>query len=397
MPNVLIYSPDFDGHRQVYVYVCTYLLKELGFKIFVAGDINRVITNSTFLDKLKNDPALTIKDTGKYPGGGMNIGTSDFIELQNACQTDLTIFIEADNYISMLSSQVFRKNRLRGKLVGFFIRPSYYYARESLYERLRRIKNLPKTWREDESLFHEILLKWFSLLDVSLCIDEKFVDSHSSMKWMPDMYQQFVELLVKDEKSEERVWIERLNEFREKNKGRFFFFYFGTSQPRRGYDTLLKMAEDKDGCFIHCGLRNEKEKFNFDVDQLRTSLNKSGRLFETNQYISDPICIESFFKSVSHLILPYRNFSNSSGVMIQALGYGIPVLAPSYGLIGYRIKKYRLGATYNSKEDDSLYSEFEKFIKSDVKIFEDNIKTYMGYQSVEKLKEVLIDSFRLNG
>ena len=173
------------------------------------------------------------------------------------------------------------------------------------------------------------------------------------------------------------------------------FLYFGTAQFRRGYDILLKMAVDNRGCFIHCGLNTDTEKYAFDINELRSSLRKNGRLFETDQYIEDPLCIEYFFKSVSHLVLPYRNFFGSSGVMLQALNFGIPIMAPENGIIGYRIKKYQLGITYNDKNANSLNTQFNKFKELDPKTFENNIKIYMNYQSVEHLKKILLNTFTL--
>ena len=116
-------------------------------------------------------------------------------------------------------------------------------------------------------------------------------------------------------------------------------------------------------------------------------------MFETDLYIADPATIEYFFKSVSHLVLPYRKYYGSSGVMLQALDYGIPVLAPDIGIIGHRIRKYGLGITYDDKDASSLNSQFDYFKELNPKTFEDNIKIYMNYQTTEQLKVVLINAF----
>lgn len=395
MHNVLIYSPSFDGHRQVFLFVFVNVLKELGFKIFIAGNTMQIYSNSYYIEKLKKSPGIEIVDTSKYSNGGIDISPAEFLELQNFCETDLTIFAEADNHISLFVSQLFHKqSKFRGKIVGLFLRPFYYYQ-NGLYDELRHIKHLPFRWKRDDQLFHEIFLRLFSPLDTALYLDENFVANHRYTKWIPDVFQQYAELILKDEKSEQRVWIEKLNEFKERNKGRFLFFYFGTAQFRRGYDILLKMAVDNRGCFIHCGLNTDTEKYAFDINELRSSLRKNGRLFETDQYIEDPLCIEYFFKLVSHLVLPYRNFFGSSGVMLQALNFGIPILAPENGIIGYRIKKYQLGITYNDKNANSLNTQFNKFKELDPKTFENNIKIYMNYQSVEHLKKILLNTFTL--
>jgi hypothetical protein len=144
-------------------------------------------------------------------------------------------------------------------------------------------------------------------------------------------------------------------------------------------------------------LRNSNDKYLYDINELRSSLSKNDRLFETDQFIEDPVCIEYFFKSVSHLVLPYRNFYGSSGVMLQALKFGIPIMAPENGIIGYRIEKNQLGITYNDKDATSLNTKFNLFKELDPKIFENNIKAYMNIQSIKQLEKVLVNAFTFSG
>lgn len=389
MPNALIFSPDFDGHRQVYVFVLANILTKKGFSIYIAGNEKQVLLNSFYLDLLRKNPEISFIDTSDNEDGGLNISPKDFLALQDKCSADLTFFAEADNHISLLVSQVRRQKRLRGKLAGIFLRPFYYYERTSLREKFRYVRHLPSRWKKDDMLFHEFFLRKYNLLDIPFYVDENFVEHHNHSYWLPDVFQEFADRIVKDKKSEQRTWIEKLEEFKEKNKGRVLLLYFGTSQFRRGYDTLLKLAAVTDACFIHCGLNIGGDKYVHDIDDLRSLLNREGRLFETNQYIEDPFCIEYFFKSVSHLVLPYRNFYGSSGVMLQALSFGIPVLAPENGIIGYRIKKYGIGDVYNDGKGHLLEKRFGAFIKTDPASFKENIRNYMNYQSVEKLEKTL--------
>lgn len=393
MPNALIYSPDFDGHRQVYVFVLADILKEKGFKIFIAGNSQKILLNSFYIDQLKKSTEISFIDTSKYSDGGLGVNSSDFLELQNKCGCDLTVFAEADNHLALLNSQISGKNRFRGKLAGIFLRPYHYYEKLGLLDKLRYLKHLPARWRQDDWMFHEVLLKRHALLDIAFYIDENYVDHHKFSTWLPDMFQEYADRIVKDDKSEQRIWIDRLEKFKEKNRGRFPFLYFGTAQFRRGYDTLLKLAVDSGGSFIHCGLNNGAEKYVLDTEELKSLLNKEGRLFETNQFIEDPYCIEYFFKSVSHLVLPYRNFYGSSGVMLQALSYGIPVLAPEDGIIGYRIRKYEMGSTFSEGKNNSLESQFYRFKNLNSETVKNNIKNYMNYQTAEQLKKTLINSF----
>lgn len=395
MQNALIFSPGFDGHRQVYVFVMIHILEELGFNIFIAGDTQQKISNSFYIDKLKKKPEITVLDTSNYAGGGLNITLPEFLKLQNTCKADLTIFADADNHLSLFTSQLFKKKeKLKGRVVGIFMRPFYYYRKNPLLNKLKFLKHFSSRWNRDEKLFYEFFLKRSSLLDVSLSIDENFVSDHPNFKWLPDVFQQYAEVIIKpDENSAQRLWIDKLKSFKEKNKERFSFFYFGTAQYRRGYDILLKLAEETGGCFIHCGLRDADAKFSYDTTEIISSLKSEDRFFETNEYIDDPLCIEYFFRSVSHLVLPYRNFFGSSGVMLQALKYGIPILAPDTGIIGHRIKKYNLGITYLDSDMNSLKTQLDRFKGMNPKSFENDIKAYMNFQSVEQLKVVLVNSF----
>jgi hypothetical protein len=243
-------------------------------------------------------------------------------------------------------------------------------------------------------MFHGFLLKHYRLLDSALYIDENFVAHHKSTQWLPDVFQQFAETLVSNEYLEQRIWIDKLNEFTEKNKGLFIFLYFGTAQKRRGYDLLLKMAIEQNACFVHCGLRDDREKYDYDVDEFRKILYDNKRMMETDQYISDPVCIEHFFKSVSHLVLPYRKFYGSSGVMLQAFTYGIPVLVPEVGIIGYRVKRHNLGLTYKG-DFNSLIEQYKKFKEISKNSFADSINLYMHQQSVTNLKEVLVKTMKV--
>ena len=80
MPNALIYSPGFDGHRQVYVFVVAHVLKKLGYKIYIAGNTKQIITNSFYIDSLNKSLKTKIIDTSRYDEGGINITPAEFLE-----------------------------------------------------------------------------------------------------------------------------------------------------------------------------------------------------------------------------------------------------------------------------------------------------------------------------
>lgn len=392
MLNALIYSSNFIGHRQIYVYVIANILIKSGYKIHIAGNFSGNQANLPYLAKLIDNEEIIRINTFGFKGNGMQISINEILDIQKNNAINLTIFAEADNHIQLFNSQIFAKNKkFPCRTIGIFLRPFYFYQKQTLREKLRFIRRIKSVWSSDTRLFHEVLNPRFKLLDVAFYIDDYFVSAHKNTRCLPDVFQQYADKLAVEEASDERKWMQKLDEFTVANKGRIHLLYFGTAQLRRGYDVLLNLASENNACFIHCGLRNsENEKYTYNVAEIRAKLAKENRLFETNQYLTDPKSIEYFFKSVSHLILPYDNFYGSSGVMLQALGYGVPVLVPDAGIIGYRVNKFNLGMTYT---DETFISQFHKFIQTPKSSFEKSIDDYMRFQSAEKLEEVLINSF----
>jgi len=388
MRKAMIYSENLNGHRQVYVFVIATILHNLNYKVVVVANFSQKVSNSFYIDQFKKIDNLYIIDLG-LPPYHVIVNINKLIELQRSNQISISIFSDADHLISLFNQQLFsRGKRLMGQNIGIFIRPFYFYHKQSIWEMLKYIKNLRKNWRFDARLFHEIFLPKFNLLDYTMHIDDNFASCHKNVSWLPDIFQQFADKVISNECASQRIWIEKINDFKRLNKDNFTVLYFGTAGQRKGYDLLLKLAVDNNACFIHCGLIDNNQNYEIDVQSLRKRLEREGRLLETNEFISDPVTIECFFKSTSHLVLPYRNFLGSSGIMLQALGYGIPVLVPDYGLMGFRVKKYNLGLTFN-KSSIALNDQFLTFIHTPVEAFTGSINDYMKIQSVNHLEEVL--------
>lgn len=394
MRNALIYSSSFKGHRQVYVFVISHVLQELGYAIIIAGNFNETASKFFYLDKLRNDSGISFIDSGGYSTGRGKISLDELAGLQKKYSPSLTVFPDADHHLALFTGRVLNRNiTLNGRLIGIFIRPFYIYERLSIKGFIKYIISLRKCWRNDARLFHGFFQRYFHVLDRSFCIDEKFTSQNRKVIWLPDVFQKFADTLIREDSVNQRHWIEKLRAFKAKNKGRFVILYFGTAQYRRGYDLLLKLAVKSDACFIHCGLNSKSETYDLPVDEYKMRLYSEDRILETNEFISDPECVKAFFQSTSHLILPYRDFPGSSGVMLQALDYGIPVLVPENGLMGYRVKKHNLGQTYPSSYE-SLERNYYEFVQKPHSRFQESIEKYMKTQSVEYLERTLLEMFQ---
>jgi len=181
LPNALIFSPSFIGHRQVHAFVHAHVLNKIGYNIFIAGNFSNINGNSLYIKKLIEDAKIIKIDTSIFVENGLQIENTEFLSLQKKYNIDLTIFVEADNHIPLLISQLFRQNsRFQGRVVGIFLRPWDFYENLGFFNNLRYIKNLKNTWKSDSDtrFFHKYLNSTFNLLNSSLYLDEYVVSKN---------------------------------------------------------------------------------------------------------------------------------------------------------------------------------------------------------------------------
>jgi len=87
-------------------------------------------------------------------------------------------------------------------------------------------------------------------------------------------------------------------------------------------------------------------------------LRSSDRLTEINRYLS--VEEESCALSLADIVwVGYRGHLTMSGVLIKAASYGKPVVGCGYGLIGWYIKKYKLGSSFHEHSDVEIINAIE--------------------------------------
>jgi hypothetical protein len=279
-------------------------------------------------------------------------------------------------------------------MVGVFIRSTNYIYEQSRLSRIvRGGTHFPKPSLSDPVLFHELLVARRHPVDAALCLDENFVDGHQSTHtWLPDIYKPLDEVAATFRDSDRQLRIECLDEFCERNSGRFRLFYFGTAQDRRGYATLLRLAKDEDACFVHCGLGTHRDQQGAEMRTIRDALRREGRLLETDRFEDDPVIVDHFFGCADRMVLPYTGFRGSSGVMLQALEHGQPVLVASQGLMGWRVSKHSLGMTLAGDSYEELRSQFRVFCSLQASDFQEPIRRFMDPFRPECMERVISEA-----
>ena len=316
------------------------------------------------------------------------------VELVGAANAQVTVLAQANGQLALLASQLsLRSKRIPGRRVGIFIGGTHHVHEakgpRSLASSLENVNRLTRDWQNDGRLVMEFLLPRFRLVDAALCLDEVFVASHGApFAWLPDIYRHFGQPSA-DAEAERSRWEGVLDEFLLRNRSRPVLLYYGKEQPRRGYDLLLRLAVEEDGCFIHCGLPEPQARYETDIEPLRSVLRGRGALLETNGYLVDHDVAETFFSATKCLVLPYREHYGSSGVMLQALSAGRPVLVPDVGLMAHRVKRHGLGLTYAPNDWADLRDKFKQLLQKPAAESEDRIRLFMSYFSLQQIHAAL--------
>jgi glycosyltransferase involved in cell wall biosynthesis len=407
MKKALIFSFSFEGHRQIYAQYFIELLLMEGYRITLAADSSQADKSYPYLEDYRSNALLEFLSIDRLK----QFSLRRLRKFQDENKINLSIFLEADDHLKLLSHQILPSYpRLRGKNLGIFIRSVNYIHQsgpapkfESNWSKFRwfiyhSMRYPIRSWSSNPFIFHEITLPFFSLLDKALTPDEIFFESHNqlnSYEWFPDMIFPYVSDDPGLGKKELERWEPLLKDFIRRNQGKEIIFYFGLATSYKGYDTLLKFAANEKLCFIHCGLFDHQSHYEENVEELRDALSKAGLLFETNSYIQSYSTVKLFFDSCRYLILPYRYHLGSSGVMLQAIHFGKPVLVPDLGLMAARTQRFSLGRTYRHGDFRDLTLKWQD-LKNQVDDFLPHLESYKNLYSRENVKTALSKALSVN-
>lgn len=74
IPNTLILSPNFIGHRQVHSFVNSHILNKIGHTVvFITGNLSNINDNLLHLEKLLVDDKIFILYTSNFSVDGLHV------------------------------------------------------------------------------------------------------------------------------------------------------------------------------------------------------------------------------------------------------------------------------------------------------------------------------------
>jgi len=391
-PLALVVSPSLQGHRLTYCRVLSGLLRDLGRRVVVAGDMcDRDVSGAGLLTDLGRWPGVELLDiSGRHEDG--RFGAEGLAALLREVGSDTTLLTEADGQIPALAAQrATSGGRLPGRLIGLFIRSTnyIYQSKASLSVRVRRRLRGSARGVVGHRAFHEDLVARDHVLDAALVLDENYAQGHlAGHAWMPDIFRETDEPHPGSE-GEADQWAGRVGAFLAEPRRGPVIVYVGAVQQRRGYDMLLRLALEQGGSFVHCGQLDDRDTSEREVVGLREALAARGALLETAAPYLAPETADVFFRAARCVVLPYRGHLGSSGIMLQALAAGRPVLVPDRGLMAWRVRTFGLGDTYRDGDTHDLCRRFRALEAAGPETYVDALRAYMRSFSRAQLRAAI--------
>lgn len=417
--GVLIYCADITGHRHLHsAYFIRFFLNR-GYVVYFcyAGLISGYLpggrfgykqSESPYLDVFRGNPRvhfIAICDELNAAKNELHF----IVELQAKLTPTLSLFIDGD-----ILKQTFFKQLLpwQKRLVGENF--SIICLSEFLYLPLGKLQALKELWLfiynhfNDPHIFvHRVkfvekfpllnklffhCLSRFNLLTAVFCPDARLVEKFRSPRvlFLPELVTHNLEVKPTEQESSFYARIKsQYGNFLEKHSGKHVLLMFGDLESRKGYDLLLQLVVQNPDCVcVRFGRTKPGYYAIWETIMSKEKLLLEGRLFEVDIYIESQELIDFIFSTVRFMVLPYRKYYRTSGVLIDALRKGLPVLTSNKGVMAYIVKHYRVGRVFHDGNLTELQYAFSEF-KQNYDIYLKNIEKFNEDYSEKKIEEIL--------
>jgi glycosyltransferase involved in cell wall biosynthesis len=396
---VLIYCADITGHRHLYsAYMIRFYLDH-GCQVFFcyAGRMSKILpsgkkkyepSESIYLDMYKDNQQVHFRDICHQLNNTKN-ELKLIRSIQAEIKPDVTFYIDGDilkwvflrqllpwqprllgrNFCIICLSEFiyFSKGKLKAlRELTLFIR-SLFSNRRNLVARGDFVRQFPFLNRG----FFRCLCR-FDLVTTVFCLDLQLVKQLNCKKvlFLPELITASLEEKIPAQKTEFYKKVkQQYGDFLDKHKGKQVLLMFGDLEPRKGFHLLLQLAAHEPG---YVCVRFGRTKYNYsatwEATVCKEKLIVEERIFELDIYLESRELIDYIFSTVKFMVLPYRNYLRSSGLLVDVLRRGLPVLTGDKGFMGYIVKHYLVGRVFKEGSFQSLLKEFL--------IFKDNLKNY---------------------
>lgn len=170
--------------------------------------------------------------------------------------------------------------------------------------------------------------------------------------------------------------------------------FFGVIRRNKGLHTLLHAMKGLTDCTLTVAGTPEEPRYQEQVRALIERL-PPGRVELIDRFIEDDEMTRLFERS-SLVILPYSSFTSQSGVLHDALAYGLPLVATDVGALGESVRRWGIGQVVPPNDDAALTGAIREMLMPDryaeASRAVDRAREHLSWR---RTAEVTIEAYRL--
>lgn len=346
--HILIFEPRVEGHHLGYLKTVTDHLLADGYRLTLAVDTS---PDAYALVRRELGGALervsVVAATEEAKRSGTAVGRVAALLAQAGA--DLAFLPNLDEIASaMLRDAALGRMPpalLRGRLGGIYLRPRF----------LQSLGLSPNLWLKSAGFRRLIRGGWFShllLLDPYLCARLKSELPGAPAFFLPDYFPaDFVA-----DRAEARRGLDLPEDKR-------VFLFYGAGYRRKGLglavEAMLAMPAWSHVLLLCAGRQASDAKIAAGLGRLAGE----GRARVINRYVSNEE-ERLLFAASDVVLLPYIRHFGSSGVLMRAIGAGLPVIASSEELVGRLVRDFGLGVLFRSGDTHALHDAIESVARA---------------------------------
>jgi glycosyltransferase involved in cell wall biosynthesis len=393
--RVLIFDHNFVGHTPEWIYCAAEACNvNSGNEIVVAANLE-IASVRFWVDQISCSDFKSV-DVGQDVKSRFKQAIS--IAKKYAC--DLVFFPYFDDILIELGNNTILIEESSLAFRGVILRPEF--EESALYgtkDRIRRFLYKFYRTKYGKELRRELKFKklrfdaYKGLLNLSKkagCLKFACVGNASMQASLDEYYPDSGSFVLKSD-----PWLSKSGLTREQARDRlnlpsdkFIFLHCGTSFPVKGLHdacTAINML----GPELKSKLMLVRAGKLWDPD-LKPVIDSLGRLVD--EYI-DQEDLNDYYAAADCVLMPYRNHTGSSGVLIHSAANRRPVITPDYAIIGDFTTRCKLGYLYKHLDLDSLADAMRRAIEGSY-IQGPEAKEFVELNSKEKFFEELSQLFR---
>ncbi|MGI8527012.1 MAG: glycosyltransferase [Pseudolabrys sp.] len=341
--HIFVFEPRLEGHHLGYLKIITEELVAAGYRLTLAVDTRAepfAQIRAAMPDVLER---VSVVSASKGPSGSASIG--HIATLFSQAQADLAFLPNLDEIGSaMLRRAAFGlmlPEQLRGRLAGIYHRPRFL-GELGLSPNLHvKAIGFSRLWRG--GYFSHLLL-----LDPHLQAQFKMREPDAPVAFLPDF---FPAGFTENQGAARRQF--------DLPEDRRVFLFYGAGYRRKGLAlavrAMLTMAGDTPAFLLCAG----KHAGDHEVVQGLEQLAAQGRARVINRYVTNEE-EKSLFAASDFVLLPYLKHFGISGVLVRAIGAGLPVIVSDEELLGWLTRERALGILFQPGDVTALRHAIER-------------------------------------